>query len=88
MEQVLDEEHVPELGGAAALGAIFGIIVSAQFMAMGVFAPVPELPAVGDILSPVLGPLAALVFGFIGAIGALCVYIPYRRVTVKRAMAE
>ncbi|WP_254821512.1 type II secretion system F family protein [Haloglomus halophilum] len=52
--------------GAAVVGLVLGVVLSAQLMAMGAFAPITELPAVGGVLAPVLGPLIAFVFGLLG----------------------
>lgn len=52
--------------GAALVGLLIGVGVAAQLTTMGVFAPVAELPAVGSILQPFIGPLAALVSALLG----------------------
>jgi flagellar protein FlaJ len=52
--------------GAAIVGLVLGVALSVQLMAMGAFAPVTDLPAVGAILEPVLAPLAGFVFGLLG----------------------
>lgn len=52
--------------GAALVGLLIGVGVAAQLTTMGVFAPVAELPVVGSILQPFIGPLAALVSALLG----------------------
>ena len=52
--------------GAAAVGLVVGVVLSAQLMAMGVFAPLLDLPVVGGAVEPVLAPLAGFVFGLLG----------------------
>ena len=74
--------------GAALVGLILGVALAAQLTAMGVFAPVADLPVVGEILQPVIGPLAAFVFALIGMAvvggGTAAARYYYPRLTVNQ----
>jgi flagellar protein FlaJ len=74
--------------GAAIVGLILGVALAAQLTAMGAFTAVTELPVVGGILQPVIGPLAAFVFALIGMAvvggGTAAARYYYPRLTVNQ----